>query len=195
MLSVGQQVGLSPSVCGALWVHRETEEGTFAPWRLFISDEEFCWQPSWFADGKTQECLGMVGVVRFLMGGAAYHARTLVLTPALTHAHTHIHACEYSQACDHASTHMHTHVDTHTACSSFKRAHINISILVSDSPRLLLPRGGTCHLPHLCLAFGFEKRSLFCLPFALTTKTAGPRISPLARSSCMALSRAVPVCS
>lgn len=119
-------------------MHRETEEGTFAPWRLFISDEEFCWQQSWFADGKTQECLGMVGVVRFLMGGATYHAHTLVLTPALTHAHT-IHACEYSQVCNHASTHMHTHVDTHTACTFFKWAHINISILVSDSPWLPLP--------------------------------------------------------
>jgi len=89
LLSVGQQIGLSPSVCGALWVHRETEEGTFVPWRLFISYEEFCWQHSCVANGKIQACLGTVGKVRFLKGGAIYHARTPMLTPALECTHTY----------------------------------------------------------------------------------------------------------
>lgn len=122
LLSVRQQVGLSPSVCGALWVHRETEEGTFAPWRLFISDEEFCWQHSCVANGKTQECLEMVGKVKFLKGGAVYHARTPMFTCALECTHTY--TCEYTHRFAQSCTNSHAHI-----CAPSSMRHILTSQL------------------------------------------------------------------
>lgn len=133
-LSVCQQLGLRCSVPAALWAQGRQRRrpllllgargGGPTPRRLFISNEEFCWQLGQVAAGKTQ--------VRSLVMVWCAHTHVHACTPPRLCGHTHVHLHMHTRTCAHtihdqARAHTHTRVDTRSPCSSFiKQQNINI---------------------------------------------------------------------